>query len=65
MPLEKIGGIVIAKDHKNLSANLGDGGNQIMHLLRDHQRRFNMRQSMLKAAPSNGADAIAAACLKK
>ena len=65
IPLEKIGGIVIAKDYKNLSENLGDGGNQILHLLSDHQRRFNMRQSMLTAVPSNGADAIAAACLKK
>jgi hypothetical protein len=34
-------------------------------LLSDHQRRFNMRQSMLTAVPSNGADAIAAACLNK
>ena len=62
-PLEQIGGVVIAKDHKDLELNLSEAGAQILQLLRDHQVRFKMRQAMLDASPPNGADAIATTCL--
>lgn len=62
-PLEKIGGVRIAKDHTQLDLNLQDAGLLILELLKDHQSRFSMRQSMIESPSINGADEIALACL--
>lgn len=62
-PLEKIGGVRIAKDHTQLDLNLQDAGLLILELLKDHQARFSMRQSMIESPSINGADEIALACL--
>jgi len=62
-PLEQIGGVIIAKDHRDLYLNLEDAGSQILHLLRDHRLLFNMRQSMLEEPTPDGAESIANTCL--
>ncbi len=63
-PLEQLGGIVIVKDHKELTLNIQDIGPQIVELMADHQTRFAMRQAMLNAPAINGAISIANACLR-
>jgi UDP-N-acetylglucosamine--N-acetylmuramyl-(pentapeptide) pyrophosphoryl-undecaprenol N-acetylglucosamine transferase len=63
VPLEELGGVVIATDHKELVPNLADAGSRILTLLSDHHLRFSMRQAMLQSPPTNGADAIASFCL--
>ncbi|MBC8201115.1 MAG: UDP-N-acetylglucosamine--N-acetylmuramyl-(pentapeptide) pyrophosphoryl-undecaprenol N-acetylglucosamine transferase [Planctomycetes bacterium] len=62
-PLERLGGVVIATDHKELALNLDDAGSIILQLLKEHHQRFTMRQAMLENPPINGADAIATFCL--
>ena len=64
-PLEELGGVYIANDHKQLELNLKDAGVLILELLKQHQTRFTMRQAMVESPSSNGADAIASACLSK
>jgi hypothetical protein len=46
-----------------LDLNLQDAGLLILELLKDHQSRFSMRQSMIESPSINGADEIALACL--
>ncbi|MDG1137051.1 MAG: glycosyltransferase, partial [Phycisphaerales bacterium] len=64
-PLEELGGVYIANDHKQLELNLKDAGVLILELLKQHQTRFTMRQAMVESPSSNGADAIGSACLSK
>ncbi|HIB01042.1 MAG TPA: hypothetical protein EYO31_03920, partial [Phycisphaerales bacterium] len=63
-PLEKLGGVVIAKDHKELTLNIQDIGPEIVELMAHHQTRFAMRQAMLNAPAVNDAISIANACLR-
>ena len=63
LPLAKTGGILIEKDYVQTTMNLAHAGSTICKLLKDHQQRFTMRQTMTSTLPENGAIAIADACI--
>jgi UDP-N-acetylglucosamine--N-acetylmuramyl-(pentapeptide) pyrophosphoryl-undecaprenol N-acetylglucosamine transferase len=64
MPLEQLGGVAIAKDHKELKGNMQDAGERILQLLKDHKLRFDMQRAMFESPTENGSYAIADACLR-
>ena len=63
LPLASTGGIWIEKDYIQTPQNLLNGGRSIVKMLKDHHRRFEMRQSLVSNLPVNGAKVIADACL--
>ena len=58
-PLATIGGVKIETDYKELDANIKNGGQSILSLLTNHQKRFEMQQVLTIEAPINGATFIA------
>ncbi len=62
-PLEEIGGIIIEKDYINTVQNISNAGETILSLLKDHQKRFEMRGALISLKPVNGAYEVGQACI--
>jgi len=62
--LRKVGGVLVEKDYINTTKNLAHAGNTILALLKDHQKRFAMRQALASQTPINGSTCVADACMR-
>ncbi len=62
-PLESAGGVIIEKDFITTSHNVSSAGKTLLWLLKDHKKRFEMRQSLVSLEPENGAVAVGHACI--